>query len=465
MTSCKRIFWKIFMITKLLVTPEKYRLIMLYNNITGGLVYALSWRTMFKDAALVSILKLSETLQNPHFYPQKALNQPDLSLIVQWTWLLTCHLPMALILSWSWDQVLTKEVILIPCNKTITAEDTGKFLFENLYKQLGLPDKIISDRGPQFASNSFKELLKLVNIKSALSTAYHPQTDGTTKRVNQEIEAYLSIYCTSHPEDWPTALHLLEFTHNNWQHADRQKTPFELMFGESPIALPLTFKNTKFPAIEDRMKMLIKNQEEALAAHELACLCMADRRKSTFTLFKKGEKVWLDSRNMKMRHNKKMKPKQEGPFLITEFLGPVTYHLQLPASWQIHNIFHATLLKPYKKNEIYGPNFPEPPSELENNEEVYEVDYILNHWKRGWGYQYYIKWNGYPISKALWEPEQAFSDDGDMLSLYKQWHQLWTLKKMRSILKQTSMDSVTPSITFDNYCDERIWIMKNSADE
>ena len=119
-------------------------------------------------------------------------------------------------------------------------------MLENLYKRFGLPDKIISDRGPQFASNSFKELLKLLNIKSALSTAYHPQTDGTTERVNQEIEAYLSIYCTSHPEKWPTALHLLEFTHNNRRHADRQKSPFELMFGESPIALPLLSKTRNF---------------------------------------------------------------------------------------------------------------------------------------------------------------------------------------------------------------------------
>ena len=87
-----------------------------------------------------------------------------------------------------------------------------------------------------------------------------------------------------------------------------------------------------------------------------------------------------------------MKPKREGPFLITEVLGPITYRLQLPASWRIHNVFHATLLKPYKENEIYGPNFPEPPSELENNEEVYEVDSILNHRKRGRGYQYYVKW-------------------------------------------------------------------------
>ena len=168
------------------------------------------------------------------------------------------------------NQGLSKGVILMPCNKTITSKGTAKLLLEILYKRFGLPDKIISDRGPQFASKAFQELMKQLVINSALSTAYHPQTDGTTEQVNQEIEAYLSIYCTSHPEEWPTALHTLEFTHNNRRHAERQKTPFELMFGDSPIAIPYSFENTKYPAIEEKMKILIKNREEALAAHEIA---------------------------------------------------------------------------------------------------------------------------------------------------------------------------------------------------
>jgi len=86
---------------------------------------------------------------------------------------------------------------------------------------------------------------------------------------------------------------------------------------------------------------------------------------------------------MKTQYNKKMKPKREGPFIIAEVLGPVTYRLQLPSSWQIHNVFHATLLQSYKENDIYGSNFPEPPTELENKEEVYEVDSIINHQKLG----------------------------------------------------------------------------------
>ena len=310
------------------------------------------------------------------------------------------------------DQGLTRGVILIACNKTITAEGTARLLLENLYKQFGLPDKIISNRGPHFTSKVFKELLKLLRIKSALSTTYHPQTDGTTERTNQGIEAYLSIYCASHPEEWPIALHTLEFTHNNRRHADQQKTPFELLFGESPIAILLSFENKKFPAIEGRMITLIKNKEEALAAHELACSHLAERRKSTFTLFKKGDKVWIDSRNLKTIYHKKMAPKREGPFIITEVLSPITYRLQLPASWKIHNIFYV-LLQPYQENEIYGKNYPEPPANLEDGEEVYKVETILNHRKRGRSYQYYVKWKGYPISDTSWEPEQAFSDDGD----------------------------------------------------
>ena len=93
-----------------------------------------------------------------------------------------------------------------------------------------------------------------------------------------------------------------------------------------------------------------------------------------------------------------MKPKQEGPFPITDVLGPVTYRLKIPASWQIHDVFHAGLLRPYKENEVYGKNFTEPPPNLVKGEEVYEVETILNHRKRGRGYQYFVKWRGYPIS-------------------------------------------------------------------
>ena len=72
-----------------------------------------------------------------------------------------------------------------------------------------------------------------------------------------------------------------------------------------------------------------------------------------------------------------------------------------------------------RKTVYMGGNFAEPPPELVEGEEVYEVKTILNHRKRGWGYQYFVKWRGYLISDASWEPEHVFSDDGDMLTQYK----------------------------------------------
>ena len=322
------------------------------------------------------------------------------------------------------DRGLSKGVILSPCAKTITWEGIAELLRDNLFKRFGLPEEIIHDRDPRFAARSFQELFKLLNIKSSMSTAFHPQTDGATERVNQEIEAYLSIYCTAHPEDWLKSLTTIEFTHNNRRHADRNHSPFELILGDSPISTPITFSHTKYPTIEEKMKRMIHEREEALAAHELARTKMANRKHSKFIPFEKGQKVWLDIRNLKTGYHKKIAPKREGPFEIEEMLGPVTYRLKLPESWKIHNVFHATLLRPYIENEIYGNNYPRPPMELLEGEKVYEVENIIKHRRRGRGYQYYVKWKGYPITEATWESESAFSDDGDMLKQYKLRHQL-----------------------------------------
>jgi transposase InsO family protein len=109
------------------------------------------------------------------------------------------------------DQGLSKGVILCPTTKTVTMDGIGNLLHKNLYKQFGLPDKMLSDRGPQFTAKALSRL----GVNSVLSTAYHPQTDGTMEHVNQEIEAYLAIYCHSHLETWKKNLATMELTHNN----------------------------------------------------------------------------------------------------------------------------------------------------------------------------------------------------------------------------------------------------------
>ena len=75
----------------------------------------------------------------------------------------------------------SKAVIASPCKKTITAEEMALLYLEQVWKQTGLPQQVISDRGPQFTSHVTQELWKKLNVKQSLSTAFHPQTDGETE--------------------------------------------------------------------------------------------------------------------------------------------------------------------------------------------------------------------------------------------------------------------------------------------
>ena len=76
------------------------------------------------------------------------------------------------------------------------------------------------------------------------------------------------------------------------------------------------------------------------------------------------------------------------------------------------------------ETEVHGNNYPRPPPDLLEGEEVYTVERILKHRRQGRGYQYYVQWEGYPIMEASWESESAFSTDGDTLANYKEQHQL-----------------------------------------
>jgi len=154
----------------------------------------------------------------------------------------------------------------------------------------------------------------------------------------------------------------------------------------------LAFEKTNAPTTEQRIATIHEARNEAAAAHELARQMVAERMTRGFTPFKKGEQVWLDQRNLKIGYqSRKLAPKREGPFTITEVLGPVTYCLQLPNQWRIHDIFHASLLLPYRETEAHGPNFVKPPPDLIEGEEEYEIEAIMSHKKWGRGYHYLVK--------------------------------------------------------------------------
>jgi transposase InsO family protein len=127
-----------------------------------------------------------------------------------------------------------EEKSCIPCNKTIYALGVVNLYLQHVYMRFGLPEKIISDRDPRFASHLYQELGRMLGVKLAMSTTYHPQTDGKTKQVNQELEVYLRMLCSNNPETWKQFLHTAEFTHNQKTHSSMKNSPFYLMIGYHP---------------------------------------------------------------------------------------------------------------------------------------------------------------------------------------------------------------------------------------
>ena len=317
------------------------------------------------------------------------------------------------------DQGLLKGVVLCPCHKTIDATGTAELLIQNIYWRFGLPDKGISDKGSQFASKVFREMGCLLGIELTMSTAYHPQTDGATKQSNQEIEAYLVIFCANNPKQWSRLIPIMEFSYNQKLHTTQTKSPFYLIMGSDPKTIPTAFPSTNVPEAEERIRNLQKAQDETIAAYELARQKMMEWTNHKFKPFQKDDLVWLESKNLKLRYeSKKIAPKQEGPFCISKVLEPLTYKLK------IHPVFHATLLTPFKENNIHRPNYLNPPLDLIDGEPEYEVEAINAHRRQGRGYLYLVKWKDYPLAKNIWEPKWHLSHARDILKSYKNQHHL-----------------------------------------
>ena len=174
-----------------------------------------------------------------------------------------------------------------------------------------------------------------------LTMAHHPQTDGASERANQKIEAYLLIFCGNNPELWKSHLPTLKFSYNIKPHANQKESPL------LPTSIPTTFPITNIPATKEWLLSLQKAAEQANTAHELARQKMIKRTTRGFTPFKVNDKVWLESKNLKLRHeSKKLAPKREGPFSVIKVLNPLNYCLSLPENWCIHPVFHALFLSP-----------------------------------------------------------------------------------------------------------------------
>jgi len=193
---------------------------------------------------------------------------------------------------------LTKMKMLIPTTVKLTALGAAELFKAYIFKRFGLPKGVVSDRGPQFVAEFIKELWKSLGIKGLPSTAYHPQTDGQTERVNQELEIYLRFYINYQQDDWAKWINQAEFVLNNRFHEAIQATPFFIMHGFHPWTGEKEGVSQKSPSAAQWKKDLDQARENAKSALIKASESMKwfyDKRKGTSIDYKEGEMVWLDA--------------------------------------------------------------------------------------------------------------------------------------------------------------------------
>jgi len=319
---------------------------------------------------------------------------------------------------------LSKQAHFIPCKKTITGEETAELFLREIFRLHGSPRSIVSDRGTQFVSTYWKRFSELLGTKVNLSSAFHPETDGSTEVLNQMIEQYLRIYCNYQQDDWTTHISLAEFTYNNTVNTSTQMTPFFANHGHHPLFDLSVIRESVVPSAESRILQLKTIREDLIAnltSAQESYTHYANRSRLPTPDLRIGDLVYLDRRHIKTsRPSSKLDYKKLGPFKISHIINPVTFKLKLPPSMKIHPVFHVSLLEPKTRDIIQDFIQPPPPPEIIDSYEEFEVEEILDSRLHRGKLQYFIHWKGYPVSDRTWEPASNVINSPKLLMEFHQ---------------------------------------------
>ena len=193
--------------------------------------------------------------------------------------------------------------------------------------------------------------------------------------MNQHMETALHIFGNFQQSDWSDLLPLVQYQLNSHISSTTKQVPYETWMGFVPMAYQPQCDSTVL-AVENCKQYLQDAWAKAVDAITQAQVLW--KKTSKFCLYQKGDQVWLKGTNLCMSHpSHKLRLKIFGPFEIMEALSSVTYHLNLPQSWKLHNAFHASLLSPYYKTSEYGIGYLTPTPSLIEGEPEWEVDTIL----------------------------------------------------------------------------------------
>ena len=330
----------------------------------------------------------------------------------------------------------SKMIHCIPTTTTVTAPQTAQLFIDNVVRLHGCPTSIISDRDTRFTSQFWQELWSRLGTKLAMSTAYHPQTDGQTERANRTIEEMLRAYVNKRQNDWDCHLTAVEIAYNNSRQASTGYSPFFLNTGQHP-QLPLSLaasarleRSSSNASAEQLLEQLWEDLEiaqQSVAKAQAAQERNANRHRSE-RAFAVGNRVLLSTQDLRWsgRVTPKLTQRFIGPFVVKRVLSPLVYELELPPTLPVHPVFHVSKLQPYHADvdPARQQEPPRPPPELVDDNEEYEVEEVLNKrlTRRGRGpplVQYLVRWKGYEDWECTWEAADNLENSRDLVMEYE----------------------------------------------
>ncbi|KAL0560523.1 hypothetical protein IC582_000928 [Cucumis melo] len=313
---------------------------------------------------------------------------------------------------------LTKSAHFVPGKSTYTASKWAQLYMSEIVRLHGVPVSIISDRDARFTSKFWKGLRIAMGTRLDFSTAFHPQTDGQTERLNQVLEDMLRACALEFPGSWDSHLHLMEFAYNNSYQATIGMAPFEALYGKCCRSLVC------WDEVGEQRLMgpeLVQSTNEAIQKIRSRMHTAQSRQKSYADVrrkdleFEVGDKVFLKVAPMRgvlrFERRGKLSPRFVGPFEILERIGPVAYRLALPPSLStVHDVFHVSMLRKYVPDPSHVVDYE--PLEIDENLSYVEqpVEILAREVKTLRNKEIplvKVLWRNHRIEEATWEREDV----------------------------------------------------------
>ena len=340
---------------------------------------------------------------------------------------------------------LTRYVMYIPLGvEEPSAQEVFGALDRHWLSVFGVPRAIVSDRDSRFTSRFWEDLWAGWRTELKRSTAFHPQTDGSTERANRVLIEALRAYVNEQHDDWATLLPQLQRATNASVCASTGFSPDYMMFGremQSGLDADLEADGVAARGIYPGAQRIHERRAAAEEkARELIEKAQAKQRADSMRgrrqpVIKAGDKVWLSNKNLRSGQEavgaRKLDAIYYGPYTVLEMRGSNAARLEMPAGCRLHPVFNLDLLKKYIDGRA---EFPERPVHFERpgpvpeedpaaggpGEPLYEVESVIARRGRGARLQYRVLWKGWPRETASWLSRDDWSGCEEAIREFEQ---------------------------------------------